>query len=45
MEQGYTMNMPSEILTSLTLIDGEIERVRVGGRTMNIKELELDIGL
>ena len=43
MEQGYTMNMPSEILASLVLKDGEIDRVRVGGKAMNIKEIEVEL--
>ena len=42
-EQGYTMNMPSEILASLVLKDGVIERVRVGGKALNIKELEIEL--
>jgi PhzF family phenazine biosynthesis protein len=43
MEQGYTMNMPSEILASLVVKDGEIERVRIGGKAMNIKERQVEL--
>jgi PhzF family phenazine biosynthesis protein len=43
MEQGYTMGLPSEILASLVLKNGEIDRVRVGGKAMNIKEIEVEL--
>ncbi len=43
MEQGYTMNLPSEIFASLTVKDRVIERVRVGGKAMNIKEIKVEL--
>lgn len=43
MEQGYTMEMPSEILASVEMDDGEIIRVRVGGKAIDIKELEVEL--
>jgi len=43
MEQGYTMKMPSEILASVEMDDGEINRVRVGGKAISFKEVEVEI--
>ena len=43
MEQGYTMNMPSEILVSVEQNNGRIERVRVGGKAININEIEVEL--
>jgi len=41
-EQGYTMNKPSEILVSLAIKGEEILRVRVGGKAMNLAEIEAE---
>ena len=41
-EQGYSMNKPSEILVSLTAKDEEILRVRVGGKAMNLAEIDVE---
>jgi PhzF family phenazine biosynthesis protein len=43
MEQGYTMNMPSEILASVKMVGQEITRVRVGGKAIDIKEIEVEL--
>jgi len=43
MEQGYTMGKPSEILASIDTYNNFIQRVRVGGKAKNIRELELEI--
>lgn len=43
MEQGYTMNMPSEILASVDLSGSGIIRVRVGGKAIDIKEIEIEL--
>jgi len=37
-EQGYLMNRPSEIQAQLSIKDGEIEGVRVGGKAGDIQE-------
>ncbi len=42
-EQGYSMNKPSEIISSLRLKNNEITEVLVGGRALNIKAKELEI--
>ncbi len=42
-EQGYTMNMPSEILASIEIQDNEITSVKVGGKALNITEVEIEI--
>lgn len=43
MEQGYTMKMPSEILASVEISNREIVRVRVGGKAIDIKEIEVEL--
>jgi len=43
MEQGYNMQMPSEILASVEMVNGEIIRVRVGGKAIEIKEIEVEL--
>ncbi|MGL5439097.1 MAG: PhzF family phenazine biosynthesis protein [Filifactoraceae bacterium] len=42
-EQGYIMDMPSEILVSLKVENDKITRVCVGGNAINIKEIEIEI--
>lgn len=42
-EQGYSMNMPSEIKASLDVENGEIISVKVGGKGSNLKEIVIDI--
>ncbi|WP_234124743.1 PhzF family phenazine biosynthesis protein [Clostridium hydrogenum] len=42
-EQGYSMGKPSEILSSLEIINNEIKRVKVGGTALNIEEKEMAI--
>lgn len=42
-EQGYTMNMPSEILVDLSVENNEIHEVRVGGKALNLTEVEIEI--
>lgn len=37
-EQGYSMNAPSEILAQLSIQNGEIVEVKVGGRAANIQQ-------
>jgi PhzF family phenazine biosynthesis protein len=37
-EQGYSMEKPSEILSSLTILNKEIIEVKVGGIALNIEE-------
>lgn len=39
-EQGYTMEMPSEIFVSLSLNNNEINEVKVGGRALNLLSIE-----
>jgi len=45
MEQGYTMSKPSEILASIDTCNNAIQRIRVGGKAKNIREMELEIQL
>lgn len=42
-EQGYSMNKPSEIFTSLLVEDGRITEVKVGGSASDIKEIEIEV--
>jgi PhzF family phenazine biosynthesis protein len=42
-EQGYSMNRPSEIYASMKINDGKISGVKVGGRTGEISEMEIEI--
>ena len=42
-KQGYSMNKPSEILVKLDVSGGEINRVKVGGRAIISKELEIEV--
>ncbi len=42
-EQGYSMNRPSEIFASLQINDGKISGVKVGGRTGEISEMQIEI--
>ncbi len=42
-EQGYSMNKPSEILVSLKTDDKDILKVWVGGQALNLKETVVDI--
>jgi PhzF family phenazine biosynthesis protein len=42
-EQGYSMNMPSEIMVSLSVENNEIQEVRVGGKALNLTEIEIEI--
>lgn len=42
-EQGYSMNLPSEILVSLDITDNEIKEVKVGGKALNLCEVELEL--
>lgn len=42
-EQGYSMDKPSEILVSLSTLGDKIEEVRVGGKALNISEMEVEI--
>lgn len=37
------MKMPSEILASVKMVGGEITRVRVGGKAIDIKEIEVEL--
>jgi len=43
MEQGYTMNKPSEILASLETDERGIQRVRIGGTAKNINEMTIEV--
>jgi len=43
MEQGYTMNKPSEILASLETDERVIQRVRIGGTAKNINEMTIEV--
>lgn len=40
-EQGYSMNKPSEILVSLALNGREITDVKVGGKALNLTSVEI----
>lgn len=42
-EQGYSMNMPSEILVSLTTEENNIIEVKVGGKSQNLSRIEVEI--
>lgn len=42
-EQGYSMNKPSEIIVSLTAVANEIAQVKVGGTALNLAEIEVEI--
>lgn len=42
-EQGYSMEKPSEIIASLTVQNKEIIEVMVGGKALNISEIEVKI--
>ena len=42
-EQGYSMNLPSEIHVSLCIKANEIEEVKVGGKALNLREVILEI--
>lgn len=42
-EQGYSMERPSEIKIALTTKEKEITEVRVGGTTLNLSEIEIEI--
>lgn len=41
-EQGYSMGKPSEIIVSLTVDNGEIKKVRVGGKAILFGEKEIE---
>lgn len=43
MEQGYVMDKPSEILVSLTTSGDDILEVKVGGKALNLKEIQIEI--
>jgi PhzF family phenazine biosynthesis protein len=40
-EQGYSMKMPSEVLVNLTLVNGSIKKVQVGGTAIMKGVLEI----
>jgi len=42
-EQGYSMEKPSEIIVSLAVQDKELLEVMVGGKALNISEIEVEI--
>ncbi len=42
-EQGYSMKRPSEILSNLEIRDKKIIKVKVGGKALNIKKIEIPI--
>lgn len=42
-EQGYTMNLPSEIIVSLDVAANEIIEVKVGGKALNLCEAVIEI--
>lgn len=42
-EQGYSMNLPSEIQVSLDIVASEIEEVKVSGKALNLCEVILEI--
>lgn len=42
-EQGYTMKKPSEIIVSLKIHDKNIIEVKVGGKALNLSEIEIKI--
>ena len=43
MEQGYTLNSPSEIIVKLDESDGEVSSVFVGGYGCFVKEMEMEV--
>lgn len=43
MEQGYSMNMPSEILVSLKIEGNSISQVNVGGKALNLAERVIEL--
>lgn len=42
-EQGYSMNKPSEILAKLEVTNNEITSVKVGGKAIVMKEIEIEV--
>ncbi len=42
-EQGYSMGKPSEIIASLAIQDKEVVEVMVGGKALNLSEIEVEI--
>lgn len=42
-EQGYSMEKPSEIIVSLTTEGKEVIEVKVGGKALNLSEIEVQI--
>jgi len=42
-EQGYSMNMPSEIMVSLSVENNEIYVVKVGGKALNLSRIEVEL--
>lgn len=42
-EQGYSMGKPSEIIVSLAVQDKEVVEVMVGGKALNLSEIEVEI--
>lgn len=42
-EQGYSMGRPSEIIVSLMMENNEVIDVKVGGKALNISEIEIEI--
>ncbi|MCO1603111.1 PhzF family phenazine biosynthesis protein [Desulfosporosinus nitroreducens] len=42
-EQGYSMNMPSEIMVSLSVENNEIYEVKVGGKALNLSRIEVEL--
>jgi len=42
-EQGYSMGKPSEIIVALTTYGKEVIEVKVGGKALNLSEIEVEI--
>lgn len=42
-EQGYSMKKPSEILVSLNVEENEVLEVKVGGKSLNLSTIEVEI--
>lgn len=42
-EQGYSMGKPSEIIVDLTTEGKEVFEVKVGGKALNLSEIEIEI--
>ena len=42
-EQGYSMEKPSEIIVSLITEGKEVIEVKVGGKALNLSEIEVEI--